>query len=67
MSFSENYSNCIINLDYYAFLNYLSLTESKVFNCLRTINCEIYIFLDHKKIHIDIGKHPDALVFKILI
>ena len=39
----------------------------KFFNCIRKINYEIDIFLDHKVFHIDIGKHPDALVFILLI
>ena len=60
MSFSENYYNNIINLSYHAFLYCLSSTEL-------TINYEIYIFLDHKEFHIDIGKHPNALVFTLLI
>ena len=59
MSFSENYYSRIINLGYHAFLNCLSSTEL-------TINYEIYIFLDHKEFHIDIGKHPNALVFTLL-
>jgi len=67
MSFSENYSNHIINLGYHAFLNCLNSTESLVFHYLRTINYDIYFFLDHKKFHINIGKHLDALVLKILI
>ena len=65
MDFSENYSNCIINRGY--LVNCLTLTESYVFNCIRTINYEIDIFLDHKEFHIDLGKHPDALVFTLLI
>ena len=48
-------------------MNCLTLTESYVFNCIRTINYEIDIFLDHKESRIDIGKHPDALVFILLI
>ena len=64
MGFSENYSNRIINRGY--LVNCLTLTESYVFNCIRTINYEIDIFLDHKEFHIDIGKHPDALVFTLL-
>ena len=60
MGFSKNYSNRVINLIYHAFLNCLSSTISKVFNCIRTINYEIYIFLDHKEFHVDIGKHPDT-------
>ena len=67
MSFSDNFSNRIINRGYHAFLNYLSSIESLVFNCIRIINYEIDIFLDHKEFHIDIGKHPDALVFTLLI
>ena len=67
MGCSENFSNRIINRGYHAFLNFLSSTESYVFNCIRTINYEIDIFLDHKESHIDIGKHPDALVFTLLI
>ena len=35
-------------------------------NCIRTINYEIYNFLDHNKFYIDIGKHPNALVFTLL-
>ena len=66
MGFSENFSNHIINRGYHAFLNCLSSTESYVFNCIRTINYEIDIFLDHKESHIDIGKHPNALVFTLL-
>ena len=66
MGFFENFSNRIINLDYHAFLNCLRSTELEVFNCIRTINYEIYIFLDHKEFHIDIGKHLDALVFTLL-
>ena len=65
MGFSENFSNRIINRGY--LVNCLTLTESYVFNCIRTINYEIDIFLDHKESHIDIGKHPDALVFTLLI
>ena len=34
---------------------------------MRTINYEIYNFLDHKEFHIDLGKHFDALVFTLLI
>ena len=67
MGFFENYSNRIINRGYLAFLNCLSSTELLVFNCIRTINYEIDIFLDHKESHIDIGKHLDALVFTLLI
>ena len=67
MGFSENFSNRIINRGYHDFSNCLSTTESKVFNCIRTINYEIDIFLDHKEFHIDIGKHPNALVFTLLI
>ena len=66
MGFSENFSNHIINLGYHAFLNYLSSTELLVFNCIRTINYEIYNFLDHKEFHINIEKHPDALIFILL-
>ena len=67
MNFFENFSNRIINLGYHVFLNCLSSTESQVFNCIRTINYEIYNFIDHKEFHIDIGKHLDALVFTLLI
>ena len=67
MSFSENFSNHIINLGYHAFLNCLNSNESYVFNCIKTINYEIYNFLDHKEFHIDIGKHLDALVFTLLV
>ena len=63
MSFFENFSNRIINLGYYAFLNCLSSTELEVFNCIKTINYEIYNFLNHKKFHIDLRKHPNTLVF----
>ena len=66
MGFSENFSNRIINRGYHAFLNCLSSTEFEVFNCIRTINYEIDIFLNHKESHIDIGKHPDTLVFTLL-
>ena len=66
MGFFENYSNRVINLVYHAFLNCLNSTKSEVFNCIRTINYEIYIFLDHKEFHVDIGKHPNALVFTLL-
>ena len=67
MSFSDNFSNRIINRGYHAFLNYLSSIESLVFNCIRIINYEIDIFPNHKESHIDIGKHLDALVFTLLI
>ena len=67
MDFSENFSNHIINRGYHALLNCLNSTKSLVFNCIRTINYEIDIFLDHKEFHIDIGKHPDALAFTLLI
>ena len=67
MGFSKNFSNRIINRGYHAFLNCLSSTELQVFNCIRTINYEIDIFLDHKESHVDIEKHPDALVFTLLI
>ena len=66
MGFSENFFNRIINRGYHAFLNCLSSTELQVFNCIKTINYEIDIFLDHKEFHIDIEKHPDALVFTLL-
>ena len=65
--FSKSYFNHIINLGYHVFLNCLSSIESWVFHCLKTINYEIYIFLDHKEFHIDKGKHHDVLVFKIYI
>ena len=61
MSFSENYSNCIINLGDHAFSNCLSSNKSRVFYCLRKINYEIHIFLDQKNFHIDIKKNPNAL------
>ena len=61
MSFSENYSNCIINLGDHAFSNCLSSIKSRVFYCLRKINYEIHIFLDQKNFHIDIKKNPNAL------
>ena len=67
MDFSENFSNRIINRGYHVFLNCLSSTESSVFNYIRTINYEIDIFLDHKEFYIDIRKHPNALVFTLLI
>ena len=67
MGFFENFSNLIINRGYHALLNCLNSTKSLVFNCIRTINYEIDIFLDHKEFHIDIGKHPDALAFTLLI
>jgi len=59
--FSENYSNRIINLGYHAFWDYLSSIESRVFYCLRKINYEINIFLDHKEFHIDIRKNLNSL------
>ena len=34
---------------------------------MRTIDYEIDIFLDHKESYIDIGKHPNALIFTLLI
>ena len=67
MGFSKNFSNRIINRGYHALLNCPSSTESSVFNCIRTINYEIDIFVDHKEFPIDIGKHPDAPVFTLLI
>ena len=45
----------------------VSVQPNHRFNCIRTINYEIYIFLDKKEFHIDIEKHPDALVFILLI
>ena len=49
MNFSKNYSNYIINLGYHAFLNCLNSNKSQVFNYVRTIKYEIYIFLDYKE------------------
>ena len=67
MSFSENYSNWIVNLGYHAFLDCFNSTESYTFHCLRTTNFEKYFYSDHKKIHFDIGKYLDALMFTLLI